>query len=190
MSQMDFDIIQKRVLIKLQALDASLTYHSIAHTLDVVTQVTRIGNDEGVNSKELYLLRIAALYHDSGFLKIYTGHEEKGCEIFIEDAHDFKFTESDIRSITELIMATKMPQEPKNLLQKIICDADLDYLGRSDYAEIAERLKKEFLSFNIIPDEPAWPGVQLNFLRHHRYHTNSSRLLRQPVKEVHIKSLS
>ena len=190
MSQTDFDIIQKRVLDKLQALDPSLTYHSIAHTLDVVTQVTRIGNDEGVNHKELYLLRIAALYHDSGFLRIYNGHEEKGCEIFVEDAHDFQFTEGEMRIISELIMATKMPQEPKNLLQKIICDADLDYLGRSDYDEIADKLKREFLSYKIIPDEPAWRGVQLNFLQHHRYHTHSSRLLRQPVKEAHIKNLS
>ncbi len=189
MHERDFEIIQKHVFHKLEALDPLLTYHCIAHTVDVVEQATRIAMDEGANHKELHLLKIAALYHDSGFLEIYMGHEEKGCELFLKDADQFKFSDGDKKTIVDLIMATKMPQEPKNLLQKIICDADLDYLGRRDFFQISESLKTEFLNCKIIAQENEWHDLQLSFLENHRYHTNSSRLLRQPVKKAHIATL-
>ncbi len=189
MHESDFEIIQKIVLEKMKALDPALTYHSIDHTEDVLQQAMRIASDEGVNKKEMFLLKIAALYHDTGFLEIYFGHEEKGCEIFLKDTAKFHFTESDKKIITDLIMATKMPQEPKSLLQKIICDADLDYLGRTDFPKISETLKIEFLNHKIVSHEKEWHDLQLNFLKNHRYHTNSSRLLRQPGKNANIIKL-
>ena len=145
--------------------------------------------DEGVNAKELHLLRIAALYHDTGFLHTYVGHEEQGCELFLKDAERFGFHEADIRTITGLIMATKVPQQPKILLHKIICDADLDYLGRKDFAEIAGRLQKEVLNYDIVKDEEEWHQRQITFLKQHHYHTNSSRLLREPLKKLNLESI-
>jgi uncharacterized protein len=189
MHDRDFEIIHKHVFDTMQALNPLLTYHCIAHTTDVIEQATRIAMDEGVNHKELYLLKIAALYHDSGFLEIYFGHEEKGSELFLRDADRFKFSESEKKMVVDLIMATKMPQEPKNLLQKIICDADLDYLGRRDFFNISESLKTEFLNYKIITNENEWHQLQLSFLENHKYHTNSSRLLRQPVKKANIATL-
>ena len=189
MPESDFEIIYKHVLLKLKELDPGLSYHCIEHTLDVVKHSTRVALDESINEKEMYLLKIAALYHDTGFLYAYKDHENKSCEIFLEDSKLFQFREGDKKIILDLIMATKVPQQSKNLLQKIICDADLDYLGRHDFDEIAGRLKKEFLNYGIIADENEWRHLQIKFLENHAYHTNSSQLLREPLKKVNLRKI-
>lgn len=185
----DFEVINKLVQLKLKGLDTKLTYHSLEHTLDMLAQAVRIAHDEGIGEKEIYLLKIAALYHDSGFLRTYAGHENKSCEIFLDDIHQFDFSEADIELILGLIMATKVPQMPKTHLQQIICDADLDYLGRSDFSKISNDLKNEFLHYGIVADEQAWHNLQLKFLESHHYHTKSSQQLREPEKRIHIAKL-
>lgn len=190
MPENDFEIIYKHVLLKLKDLDPELTYHCIEHTVDVIEHTTRVAQDESINEKEMYLLKIAALYHDTGFLYTYKDHEIKSCEIFLEDNKKFNFKEGDKAIILDLIMATKVPQQPKNLLQKIICDADLDYLGRHDFDEIAARLKREFLNYGIVANEDEWRKMQLKFLENHEYHTNSSQLMREPIKKKNIKKIT
>src|SRR5881394_1535151 len=88
--------IQSNVLAKLKGLSPNLTYHCLNHTLDVVEQSGRIAAVEGItNERDLFLLKVAALYHDSGFLETYSHHEKKSCEIFLNDTLDFNFSESE-----------------------------------------------------------------------------------------------
>ncbi len=189
MPESEFDKILNLALKKLEGLDPKLTYHCIDHTIDVIKHSSRIAHDEGVNNREIFLLKIAAAYHDTGFLFKYDGHEEKSCEIFLEDCGRLNLKAADKDLILGLIRATKVPQLPKTLLQRIICDADLDYLGRIDFTEIANRLKTEFLNYSIVPDETRWHELQLKFLEGHHYHTNSSRLIREPVKKANLKGI-
>lgn len=170
-------------------LSPHLTYHSIDHSLDVVKQCVRIGALEKIGDEDLALLQIAALYHDTGFLYTYLGHEEKSCEILLADITGMDLTRSDVKVILGLIMATKVPQKPKTLMQRIICDADLDYLGRSDFADITQRLKNEFLYYSIVKDEIDWKNVQRNFLKKHHYHTASSMRRREPIKQINLSRL-
>jgi hypothetical protein len=67
-----------------------------------------------------------------------------------------------------------MPQNPKSHLEKVICDADLDYLGRTDFFEIGDTLRKEMLYAGELLDESRWDDLQLNFLENHTYKTNFS----------------
>ena len=190
MREQAFEKIKKNVLAKLNDLSPDLTYHSLAHTLDVLQQCERIALSEGVTDPEqLFLLKVAALYHDTGFLRTYSEHESKGCAIFLEDVDAMEFTEPEKKLITDLIMATKIPQKPKTLLEKIICDADLDYLGRNDFFSIGDSLRREFLCFRIVTNNEEWDKLQLNFLQKHRYHTQSSRQLREPVKQNNYAQL-
>ena len=181
--------MQKEVLMKLQELDPALTYHCLEHTVDVIAQSKRIARDEAINERETFLLIIAAIYHDTGFLRGYSNHEVLSCEIFLEDAIDFDVTDAEKQLVCDLILATRVPQMPSTLLQQIICDADLDYLGRDDFSTISNNLKKEFLHFGIVADLAAWEKLQMKFLSNHQYHTKSSQLLREPVKKLHIAGL-
>lgn len=171
-------------------LSASLTYHNIDHTLDVTTQCLAIAKAEGIADKQMLMeLQIAALYHDTGFLFVYPGHEEKGCELAREQLPGFGLNKTAVANICELIMATKIPQSPKNHLQQIICDADLDYLGRDDFFTIGDKLHKEVLAYKIVNNKKEWEERQVIFLQSHNYFTQSSQQKRSHVKLLHIKKL-
>jgi uncharacterized protein len=190
MTEKDFEILQEFVLTQLDGLSPHLTYHSKQHTIDVLAQSLRIAESEGIDDPyQLLILKFAALFHDIGFLQTYANHEAKGCELFLEYADMESFSADERTDIQSLIMATKLPQSPKNHLEKVICDADLDYLGRDDFFIIGDNLRKEFLHFNIVPSNEAWEKLQLNFLKNHQYFTESSRKLREPVKQENFAKL-
>ena len=190
MSSSDFEEIENAVLKKLETLSPDLTYHSREHTRDVVRQSERIANEESItDQRKIFLLKIAALYHDTGFIETYSNHEERSCQIFLRDSANFGLNPSEIKEITDLIMVTKIPQQPKNLLQRIICDADLDYLGRDDFEVIGEKLRQEFFVYGVVQTEEEWDRLQLKFLTSHKYHTASSQHMREPVKQMHLHSL-
>lgn len=190
MTEKDFESVKEVVLAKLDGLDPHLTYHSKEHTIDVMTQAIRIAESEGISdSYQLLTLKFATLFHDIGFLETYANHEAKGCEMFLKYAAMEHFSETEMADIKSLIMATKLPQSPKNHLEEIICDADLDYLGRGDFFSIGDNLRKEFLHYNIVANNEAWEKLQLNFLKNHQYFTKSSRKLREPVKQKNYAQL-
>ena len=185
-----FEKIQTNVLAKLKGLSPNLTYHCLNHTLDVLEQSGRIAAVEGItNERDLFLLKVAALYHDSGFLETYSHHEKKSCEIFLDDTLNFNFSENEKAIIQGLIMATKIPQQPQTHMEKIICDADLDYLGRSDFFEIGDTLRKEFIYYKIVASDEEWEKLQLKFLQNHKYHTSASQRQREPVKQQNFSKL-
>jgi predicted metal-dependent HD superfamily phosphohydrolase len=182
-----FTRIKQPILSRLEKeLDPQLGYHNLAHTLDVLEQSEIIAKEEGVDDKhQLLLLKTAAVYHDSGFLFQYKGHEEKGCEIATEALKNI-FSKEDIKKICEMILATKIPQTPHNLLEQIICDADLDYLGRNDFEPISKNLYKEFITFKIIPENLIWDHIQIKFFEMHRYFTAASISKRNKMKLKHL----
>jgi len=183
--------IKEHVLSMLkEGLSARLTYHNIDHILDVTAQCQAIASAEGITDKDTLLaLHIASLYHDAGFLFVYVGHEEKGCEMAREQLPGFEVTGSMIENICAIIMATKIPQSPKNLLQQIICDADLDYLGRKDFFTISENLCKEVLEYKIVGSKKEWEERQVYFLQTHTYFTQSSQKKRTLGMVNHLQKL-
>ncbi|RNI27250.1 HD domain-containing protein [Rufibacter immobilis] len=171
-----------------QGLSSDLTYHSLQHTLDVFEQVTIIAQAEGIQDpEELLLLQVAALYHDTGFLDTYQQHEESGCGFAQAELPDFGFTSGQIETICGLIMATKVPQRPETKLQEIICDADLDYLGRDDFFPIGETLYREFLCYGIVHNEEQWNQLQVKFLESHTFFTSFSKKSRETQKQKHLE---
>ena len=171
-------------------LDPTLTYHCTGHTKDVMEQAERIAIEEKItDSRLLLLIKIAALFHDTGFLYTYKNHEKKSCEILLETLDTRSFKQEELAIMEGMIMATKVPQMPHNLPEMILCDADLDYLGRDDFDEISENLRKEFLSHGIIKNDEEWDKLQVGFFDSHNYFTASSIRNRKPLKTKHLEKL-
>jgi uncharacterized protein len=171
-------------------LSEQLTYHNSVHTLDVMKQALAIAKREGVTNKEdLLLLEVAALYHDTGFLSLYKNHEDVSCEKAKKELPVFGFTKKQITRICGIIQATRIPQSPKNLLEQILADADLDYLGRNDFFRINKLLEAEFLIYKIVKNKKDFEELQLKFFETHDYFTNSSKKLRKPVKKKTYETL-
>ncbi len=187
---MDYRAAKAFILNKLEKeLTDKLTYHGKHHTLDVLNITRELCEAEDISRKNTTLLKTAALYHDCGFTETYTNHEEKGCEIAQRTLPDFGYSAIDIEKICGMIMATKIPQSPKNHLEQIICDADLDYLGREDFYSIGNSLYEEFMEYNVIQDEQSWNRLQVGFLGGHNYFTKTTLDRRENKKQEYLKEL-
>jgi uncharacterized protein len=191
MQNSEFLELKSKVLKRMTiGLDPKLTYHSPGHTKDVLRQAERIAEAENIKDPRLLLLiKIAALFHDTGFLYTYKEHEKKSCEIMLETIDKNSFEAKELELMKGMIMATKVPQQPHSLLEMILCDADLDYLGRDDFDPISDQLKKEFTVYDIIQSEEQWDQLQVSFFESHHYFTATSIRSRQPLKMKHLETL-
>lgn len=152
-------------------LAPSLHFHSLEHTRDVYLHVKEITEGMEIDPELRILVKIAALFHDTGFLKLYAGHEQKSCEIAKISLLKFGLNDDQISQICGMIMATKIPQSPNTLLEKILCDADLMYLGTNKFKTIGDLLHQEINeTFGVISIEE-WDSIQIRFLQNHHFHT-------------------
>lgn len=117
-----------------------LLYHNVEHTLEVFENVQIIGRHEALTQYELDLIKIAALFHDTGVSLKYIGHEKISADNAEKFLNDLKVPKTDISQVVKCILATKIPQDPKSHLERIICDADLFHLASKTYM-----LKNELL---------------------------------------------
>ena len=171
-------------------LSDKLYYHGLHHTLDVLKVAKELCASERVSRHEAMLVKTAALFHDAGFVKNkHTNHEAEGCLIVRENLPEFGYSPHDIETICGMIMATKIPQSPKNLLEEIICDADLDYLGRDDFYAIGNTLFEELKAYQLLGEEKAWNRLQVSFLSAHKFFTKTNIALRDPVKHQYLEQL-
>ncbi len=186
-----YETIRSQLLTRLENdLPADLFYHSAAHTMDVEQQAQRIARSENIHAPEdLFLLKIACLYHDTGFLFTYNNHEEAGCDLAKKELPLLELDTLQVDQVCGLIMATRIPQTPHNRLEEIICDADLDYLGRDDFFSISHYLYKELKARAVVETENDWNKIQVKFFRQHSYFTATDRQLRGAKKQQHLETI-
>jgi uncharacterized protein len=186
----NYQKLKKLVLKRLNNdLPIHLTYHAVDHTLDVLEVCNQYIERLSIGNNEACLLRIGALVHDMGFLKTYKNHEETSSEMAEEIMAKLEMSREDIEIVKGLILATKIPQTPLNTLQEIICDADLDYLGRDDYPQISTKLYEELVASKIIERADEWRDLQINFLKNHTFHTAFARANREPKKQYWLNQI-
>jgi class 3 adenylate cyclase len=185
-----FTDIQEIILDKLEReLPAFLFYHNVKHTVDVVTEVELIGWAEGCTDEEILILKTAALFHDAGHTVSYDNHEMYGAGMAGELLPQYNYTPGQIEQICSLIMSTKLPPQPSNLLEEIICDSDLDYLGRSDFIPVSNTLFEELKAQNKMKELNEWNKLQVKFISGHQYFTNTARSLREVNKQLQIERI-
>jgi len=185
-----FTDLQELVLDRLEKeLPSYLYYHNFKHTIDVINQAELIGYGEGVDDESILLLKTAALFHDAGHIIGYDEHEYNGTKLAKEYLPDYNYSPEQIEKICELIMATKLPPSPKNLLESIMCDSDLDYLGRSDFIPVSNTLFKELKEQNKIGSLNDWNKIQVKFLSNHHFFTQTGKNLREVNKQMQIERI-
>jgi len=188
-----FDLQLPKVLqVMREELDVHLFFHDIRHTLDVLEQAVAIGAREEVTAEELCLLKIAALYHDYGYIKGRKDHEESSVLLFLRDASDYHLTSEQKQRIVSCIRATNFFRIPEGQLEKIIADANLDYLGREDFIQHDQTVYLEYLSEGVVTSRVQWYERLLKFLNTHQFHTATSIIRRSDKKTenmAYVKSM-
>ena len=127
----------------------NLTYHTVDHTRRVVKNAEIIGASENLNEDEMNILLASAWFHDTGYIKIYQGHEKESV-VIAENFLKLKGVDEDIRDlISDSIMATTYPHHPTHRIAEILCDADFMHMGTEGYFEYAEKLRQELKNAGV-----------------------------------------
>jgi len=171
------------------SLPKNLSYHSYSHTVAVMSKAEEIMKSCALTPYEQSLVRSAGALHDVGFLVNPANHEEEGCKIARDILPKFGFDDRNIKVICDMIMATRIPQSAKTLSERILCDADLFYLGGDDYSKIADSLRQEWMNLGSPMTDDQWLEVQIDFIGKHQYYTDFCRKMLTSKKQLNYQSL-
>jgi predicted metal-dependent HD superfamily phosphohydrolase len=168
-------------------LHPSYHYHNWAHAVDVADACARLGRVLKLDEQQLRSLELAAIFHDTGWARDPDGHERASAEIAREYLPTLAVDTGAIEQVASLILATRMPQNPANLMEQILCDADLAYLGAEHYPERTQMLRRELAERGTSYSDLAWLKLQVDFLSKHHYFTPPALAVLEPVKQTNLR---
>ena len=170
--------------------DDTLAFHNLKHTVSVVERTKEIAGHYHVNEKEMLILYTAAWFHDTGYLFTEPAkHEEMSADVMKKFMSDHTNDAALINEIDQCIMATKMPRNPANLLQQIMCDADTYNLGTKEFKDTNKRVFKEVKLKNGDADKLEFIKNTIKMLEEHRFYTTYCKDLLSVTKELNMKKL-
>lgn len=164
-------------------------FHDLEHTVQTVAAVHMIGEGFHLDQRDMLVLQLATWFHDTGYFDGPNEHEARSCTI-AEQYLRGKISDDELESVFGCIRATKVPQQPNNLLEQIICDGDLSHLGMESYWDRTGKFRQELiLTRKSIMSEQDWVDFELNFMLNHNYHTAVANELFNKRKAKHIQQL-
>lgn len=187
---MDFAKLKRAIFSKIEIEMPSIyTYHGLHHTEYVLYICEKYSEMLELKERDAIILKTAAVLHDVGLIWNYKDHETTSINYAKVILSDYGYGLDEIDQICEMIEATRIPQNPADELSKILCDADLDYLGTNEFYKVSQTLFHEFLSINIVNNEEEYDDIQIKFLTNHHYHTDFAKENREPIKQDYLNAL-
>jgi putative nucleotidyltransferase with HDIG domain len=186
---MNYSLLSKKVQEHVLAFfhaqkDKTFFYHNLNHTQHVAKAATQIANHYQLNEKDFFIVVTAAWFHDIGYFDDYNNHEMKGAEMAGDFLRKLEVDEDSIRVIANCILATHMPQNAKNRLEEIVCDADLFHLGTDEFVEMNKLMRKEVEAkkgMMIRKDE--WRKSTIRLFETHHFYTDYCQVLLNDKKK-------
>ena len=148
-----------------KADNTKLLFHNLDHALEVQNNIVEIGENSGLTAKEIFLLRLAAIFHDTGWIENKEDHESRSALIAENFLANNGIPDSDIKTISDLIKITDISLTPKTLLEKVIRDADILHVGRKGFNKKSQLLRTEKqLHLNKSFNDEQWLEKNIDFL--------------------------
>jgi uncharacterized protein len=171
-------------------LPREMTYHSVAHTRDeVLPAAAELAELAELGERDTRLLRVAAAYHDVGYIERPDDHEICSARVAAQVLPAFAFDAQATEDVMALILATRLPQTPRNLLQALMCDADLSGLASPDFFDRSLDLLRERRALGQSVTDAEWWSQQIDFLAEHHYWTEQAEELREAGKARNLMML-
>ena len=165
-------------------LSENCVFHTIKHTLDVVSNAEIIGRYCNLDEDSLNVLRMCALFHDVGYVDAYDDHELFSAERARTYLQSKNIDPEIIDQVERAILSTKTPQNPKDQISRILCDADLMNMTFDDYFEQIDLMRKEWEKVGKAKlNSHEFHISSLEFFRSHEYHSKYGKKVLQPKKE-------
>lgn len=163
-----------------------ICYHNIDHTMEVVEATEIIGRKCKISDKDLETVIISAWFHDVGYFMGCENHERASAKIAEEYLKRENVDTERIIQVKQCILSTKIPQKPKTLLDKILCDADLYHLATEKFFEKSQLLWREFSLHNKDITPKYWLNQSKDFVEAHEYHTSFGKHKLLPKLEKNL----
>jgi HD superfamily phosphodiesterase len=172
-------------------VNPDFVFHNLEHTEDVVEACSYMADRYRLNDEDRLVLILAAWFHDTGYSKgEATGHENESVKVATAFLIKNNMEDPMIQRVASCIEATRMPQSPVNLIEKILCDADLYHLATDDFKARSQLLKQEqesILGHKI--DKKDWRKNNISFLENHKYFTDYGKEKLEIKKQENLMSL-
>jgi len=170
--------------------DPKLVYHNLGHTEEVVKATIQIANHYQLNDKDFFIVTTGAWFHDTGYFEDIYNHEQKSADLAVAFLKQKDVPAAIRDSVMQVILATKMPQRPTNLLEDILCDGDLFHLGTAEFRDKRKLMHKEVeLLYQKDLGKNEWRKKDIEFLESQQYHTDYCALLLNDQKLKNIEKL-
>lgn len=185
--------IEKAVNYALNTLEQHLPerflYHSLHHTCNVIKYSGVFAQQSGLCQHEQEIIRVAAAFHDIGYVKNECEHEHESAVIAQNVLPEFGFNANEIDEIGKLILATKLPCNPQTNARKILCDADVEYVGRSEFYRLIALFRQELLLGGYAMSEVQWLEFEVKYLENFRFFTPVAGRLRSAGLKRHLNEM-
>lgn len=166
-----------------------LPFHNLDHTRDVVDAVKEIGMHSSLTEEEMEASLSAAWLHDIGYKEGMKDHERQSVAMAAEVFKRLDTPVGVINMINNAILSTHMPQQPKSMVDKVLCDADLAHLAGPMCANKSAMLRQELEGKGKSFADDEWRMFNLAFMQQHRYHTPYGQAVLEEGKRKNIKRL-
>jgi predicted metal-dependent HD superfamily phosphohydrolase len=178
----DHALLQKaRAYVKALILERKpewVKYHDFHHAKSVVEACQAIGAASNLGEEDLEVVILAAWFHDVGYVQGIDGHEERSVDLATAFLQECGYPEEKIAQFAGCIRATRIPQKPKNLMEEVLCDADIAHLASKDFLELSERVRLEIEHrMRIKLSELEWLTMNIDFVAGHRYFTDYAKTM-------------
>jgi predicted metal-dependent HD superfamily phosphohydrolase len=175
-------------------LPVGIKYHDADHTLHpskgVVAAANSIAVSENISEHDRELLIAAAYFHDTGYIREYEKNEPIAARMAGRILKLIGYKPKEIELIQNMILATDLARKPKTHVEKILCDADLDHLGRKDFFKMDGKLREGRRIRGLdVSDDVEWYKGTLEVIKNHQYYTQSQKQLREKEKQKNIRKL-
>ena len=172
-------------------MPSHMCYHDAEHTRDVVSASYEIAKAIHLSEEQIETILLGAWLHDTGY---HNGKSDLHEEESIKIARDFLNNENvdpkRIDQVVGIIEATKMPQKPTNIMEEVMCDADLYHLSSNQYFDKSDQLKEEMMTTKgLTLNDVEWFEMNVAFFQQHAFFTSYGKEVLAPRKEKNLKKI-
>ena len=190
---METKLVRESRLLAEQVFSApefdQLPFHNLSHTKDVVEAVKEIGMHSELTEEEMEACIAAAWLHDVGYRSGMKDHEKQSVSVATELFQRLGTPVGMINMVNNAILSTHMPQQPRSIVDKVLCDADLAHLAGQLCEPKSILLREELQGKGKSFGDDEWKAYNLTFMQQHHYHTPYGQTVLEEGKRKNIKRI-
>lgn len=174
----------------LKEFSDAFCFHNYSRTMNIVRNCDAIGVAMKLKTEEQKYLHIAAWFLETGYAKNYEQPQKESVINATAFLSQNGIEPDIIKTIEEVILATRIPQQPLTLMAQIICDASMYHLAEKDFINNLDNLRQEI---NTIQQKEYsikdWLAKMISDINDHFYFTSEAKDLFEKKKQKHKAAL-